>query len=142
MISRVTTSKEISDFLQDQFKRREQVIINGLAYVGEQCVNHARDLDTYKDQTGNLRSSTGWTIIKDRKALRTSSFPQVKNGAKGVKEGKDFAKSFSNLKGLNLVVVAGMDYAFHVESKYHLDVLKSSEMIAQREVPRMLKDLL
>ena len=45
-----------------------------------------------------------------------------------------------NSKGIVLIVVAGMNYARYVE-KMGLNVLDSSEMLAKKLVPRMLKDL-
>ena len=45
-----------------------------------------------------------------------------------------------NPKGIVLIVVAGMNYARYVE-KMGLNVLDSSEMLAKKLVPRMLKDL-
>lgn len=61
---------------------------------------------------------------------------------KGAKEGNDFMSKLisENSKGIVLIVVAGMNYARYVE-KMGLNVLDSSEMLAKKLVPRMLKDL-
>ena len=145
MIDRVTGIKEIEDFMQEQFRLGEQVIIETLAYVGQLCVNHARSVPAqtgFKDQTGNLRSSMGYAIVKDGRVLSTSNFEVVKKGKKGQKTGMDLVKELANgMSGINLIVVAGMNYAFYLEAYHNRDVLASSELLAEKEVPRMLKEL-
>lgn len=145
MIERVTTDKEINDYLMSEIRKRERVVINVLHRVGEGCVNHARSIPMdvgFQDQTGNLRSSIGYAIVKDGVVLSMSDFGVVRDGSQGQKGGKRFIDELARgMKGLQLVVVAGMRYALYLEANHNRDVLKSAELIAQREVPRLLKEI-
>lgn len=117
-------------------------MINNLKYVGESCVNEARNNHRYKDQTGNLTSSIGYMLLEDGKVLKESAFPVVKSGSKGAAEGRKFIQSLvsGNTSGLTLIVVAGMEYAVYVEAK-NLNVLDSAEQLAERLLPQILKAL-
>lgn len=146
MIKRRTTSKQIENYIEEQLELREKVLINTLAYIGEQCVNHARTVELpkgFRDQTGNLRSSIGYIIVKDGKTIQWSDFKQVKDGSEGSDSGKRFAESLAKKyrKGIALIVVAGMNYAYYVESYHNRDVLTSSELLAKKELERMKKEL-
>ncbi len=129
---------------------RNEVIIR-LAYIGEQVVNEARGYNgkAYQDQTGNLRSSTGYVIVEDGRVISVSDFSKVapKNdpegqAGKGSTTGKAYAKSLAaNFpQGLTLIVVAGMRYAAYVSAKGY-NVLDSAESLAKRLVPEMIKKL-
>lgn len=146
MAVRCRTSKQV---LEAIFKKHQQrcyeAIVRTLMYCGEQIVNKVRDGSkpkSYKDQTGNLRSSTGYILTYNGKVLGKSNFASVKNGGEGSKEGEDFAKRLANQhdKGFALIVVAGMEYAVYVEDKGY-DVLMSGELLAENIIPRMLKQL-
>ena len=132
----------------NRFRRFLEVIekrqIERLQYLGELCVKHARELPAgvgFTDQTGNLRSSIGYAIFKDGRALY-ENFEKVKDGSEGINEGQNLAKEISKKypKGLLLVVTAGMNYAMILESKGK-DVLSSAEHMAEQELPKMIKAL-
>ncbi|WP_138481541.1 hypothetical protein [Dyadobacter bucti] len=147
---------DIRKSLEDRMARIDKAIVNRLQYLGEQCVNVARSLDTYKDQTGNLRNSIGYVLLKDgviikgdfkRSASVTSTTKAgktktTKGSADGVQTGKSFAESLAKgyPRGYVLIVVAGMNYAAAVESKGK-DVLTSSELYAKEHLPRMVSQL-
>ena len=101
----------------------DQRIIWTLAMVGEKFVNDARTIRTYKDQTGNLRSSIGYIIARDGNIIQEN--------IEGKSEGRAQAKETTNevlrenSKGFVLIVVAGMEYAAAVESKGY-DVITGS----------------
>ena len=146
MAVRCRTSKQVLDEI---FKKHQQrcyeAIVRTLMYCGEQIVNKVRDGSkpkSYKDQTGNLRSSTGYILTYNGKVISKSNFASVKNDGTGSKEGEDFAKRLANQhdKGFALIVVAGMEYAVYVEDKGY-DVLMSGELLAENIIPRMLKQL-
>lgn len=144
---RLTTSideidKEISDILYKVNKD----IIRVLSYVGEKCVIEARNRsqeESWFDQTGNLRSSIGYVIYHNGLEVKSSSFPVVKNGNDGNKEGKSLAEHVASeyTTGYVLVVVAGMSYADYVEAKDNKNVLASSYSLANSLVPKMMKEL-
>jgi len=66
----------------------------------------------------------------------------VKQGKDGSSKGAAYVKSLARKfpQGICLIVVAGMNYASYVSAK-GLDVLDSSELLAERLVPQMLKQL-
>lgn len=137
-----TPMKEIEAYTEQQIERIEQAAIRTLAYCGEVCLNVARSTNSYKDQTGNLRSSIGYVVAVDGRIISRSDFQTVKTGEQGTKNGEKFAKEIVRRfpKGICLVVVAGMEYAVHVKNRGY-DVLDSSELTADRIVPQMLKQL-
>ena len=133
---------EVDAYLDEQIERIEQLIIYNLSYVGEQCLTEARNTNSYKDQTGNLRSSIGYTIVKDGRVIRQSDFAVVRKGSEGKSEGEQFARSLASKfpEGIVLIVVAGMNYASYVSAKGY-NVLDSAELLADRLVPSILKQL-
>lgn len=121
----------------------ERQQIEALQRLGEQCVLHARTVPSdvgFHDITGNLRSSIGYMVFVDGVAVH-GSYVQVKEGSEGIKAGESLAKKVGQeTKGVCLIVTAGMNYALYVESKGK-DVITSAEHLAERELPRMLEDL-
>ena len=133
---------EVEAYLDEQIEMIEQLIIYNLSYVGEQCLTEARSTNSYKDQTGNLRSSIGYIIVKDGRVIRQSDFAVVRTGSQGKSEGEQFARSLASKfpEGIVLIVVAGMNYASYVSAKGY-NVLDSAEQLADRLVPSILKQL-
>lgn len=148
-IRRTTTTKQIMQYMQDELSVYERIIIRRLAYSGEMCIKQAREFGSYKDQTGNLRSSTGYVIVKNGQIIEGSGFNKVPpkkiypgDSYIGAEEVHSFAQKLASEfpRGIVLIVVAGMNYAAHVEAKGY-DVLTSSEILANRIVPQMLNQL-
>ena len=130
------------EYVTDIQENAIQEAINILNYVGLECVKEARTGRLYKDQTSNLRSSTGYAVVYNGKIQHMSSFPKIKNTAqKGKMEGKRLLMSLiaEEQSGLALIVVAGMGYAKYVEAKA-LNVLNSAEDLAKKLVPEMLRE--
>lgn len=106
----------------DIFKEEaEDKIFNLLAAAGEMFVKYARELHTYEDQTGNLRSSIGYVVCKDGESI-TENFQQSDKGTDkttGNYRGKQLAETIASSyhSGYVLVGVAGMQYAAAVEAK-------------------------
>ena len=140
----------IDNVLKAFLNEVERQIIESLCRVGEEAVSlarrpHAKD---WQDQTGNLRSSVGYVVFKDGVQIRQSAFETVppkvnREGTKfsGANEGLSLAQEVgsSHKEGYTLVVVAGMNYAVHVESKGR-DVLTSAEKQAEKLIARELAD--
>ena len=141
-IRQITPMSEIDRYTEQRLRGLEQAVIRTLAYCGELCLNVARSTNSYKDQTGNLRSSIGYVVAVDGRIVSQSNFEAVKEGGQGSKQGAAFAKQLVRRfpKGICLIVVAGMEYAVHVKNRGY-DVLDSSELTADRIVPSMLKQL-
>lgn len=123
----------------------EKMQIEVLQELGEKCVAEMRLHKGYTMQTGALLSSSGYEVFKDGVAIHTAfeaaSGAESSAASTGMKSGKTLAEKVgSETKGLSLVVVAGMNYAVYVESKGY-NVISSAEHLAQRELPRMLSEL-
>lgn len=106
------------DHFQD---RAEEKILKLLMAGGEKFVAIARKSGSYKDQTGNLRSSIGYVIAKDGEVI-IGNFKESNKGSdkstgkeRGHRVAEEISLSFSG--GYILVGVAGMDYAAAVEAK-------------------------
>ena len=138
MITPQFTPADIERMLQEKIAKYEEKIIRILRNVGEKCINEAREYGSYQDQTGNLRSSIGY--------IEKGGFAPTERGTEGGKSGQKEGEAFINKvtsqypKGFVLVVVAGMKYASYVEARNY-NVLTSAELLAEREVPKLLKAL-
>jgi hypothetical protein len=123
------TPAQVSKILIEKVARIETAILEDLKFIGETFVRDARNGDTYKDQTGNLRSSIGYYILKDGKKIY-SFFPGDKSTgkAKGIEAAEKIAAKHP--QGYALIVVAGMFYAAAVESKgYNVLTVQSFKAI-------------
>lgn len=141
-IKQTTTAEQIDAYIAQSVNAVQNVILYRMSYIGEQVLNAARSTNSYKDQTGNLRSSIGYVIVKDGSVVRASSFEQVKNGSDGTSKGRSYAESLAARykNGIALIVVAGMNYAAYVKKRGY-DVIDSSELLAEQLVPQMLREL-
>lgn len=141
-ITQKTPASEIDRYIKEQVERITKAAIYNLQYIGEQCLNAARETNSYKDRTGNLRSSLGYVIVVDGKIAYQSNFEVVLQGGTGAKSGIQFAKEVARQfpEGIVLIVVAGMEYAAYVSATGR-DVLDSAELLADKLVPQILKRL-
>lgn len=120
----------------------EKVIISRFQRIGETFITNARNNNTYTDQTGNLKSSIGYVILKDGEQIFGSSFEQVKEGIKGTKAGPKLTDEVSKkyTRGFVLIVVAGMEYALYVEAKGY-DVLTASSIAAENDLKKAVEQI-
>ena len=97
---------------------------------------------SYLDRTHNLRSSTGYVIVKDGKIVKMGDFTPIKGGNEGAQGGAAFARQLVKAfpSGIVLIVVAGMNYAAHVSARGY-NVLDSAELLAEQLVPSLMKQL-
>lgn len=115
-------------------------IIMNLMALGEECLNEVRNNGSYMDDTGNLRSSTGYFVVRDGDIVDYRGFKKVKQGNDGVEAGKSLIDEIIDNynSGYALIVVAGMEYAAAVESK-GFNVLTSGEILAKTKIPVILR---
>ena len=126
--------------LQRFATEQESKFIKGLSFIGEEFVNAARSIRTYKDETGNLRSSIGYSIVKNGRSV---SFKVSRGASEGKIEAAEFVTqkvAEGPKKGIYLIVFAGMEYALYVEAKGY-DVLTGSRP-SRTQVIGFFKDLL
>ena len=136
----ITPMSEVDAYLEEQIQRIEQQTIYNLSYVGERCLNEARSTNSYKDQTGNLRSSIGYVIVKDGKIVQMSDFTTVKNGREGTQGGAanytPFGYAFFTGDGKGAVRNDGKQIAFVYEDLAVVLTKKGSTWVAA-EMPSM-----
>lgn len=143
------TAQYIRAMLQDRVNNEINALIHGLVEVGERVVAEQRRRGIpnpsapsptlkgdFKNQTANLRSSMGYIITYKGKKVAGGAFEQVKSGEnlEGVKTGEEYAKEVAGQytgNGIQLVVVAGMNYAKYVHNKGY-DVLDTAELLADK----------
>lgn len=125
--------------LDEAKTKKENDIIRVLSFLGEKCVNDARQAGSYTDRTSNLRNSTGYVVLKDGQEVFESFDGDTQDGRKNAREVATKV-SVDYPDGIVLIVVAGMNYAAYVESK-GFNVLTSTERFAEVESKRMLERL-
>lgn len=139
------TGKDVERAFDNFLDAIESRMIKRFQYLGEMCVEHAKLLPPevgFRDQTGNLRSSIGYVVF-NKGAVVHGKFGQALSGSEGARTGRALAESIGMRypDDIVLVVVAGMNYALHVEAKGK-DVLASAEHMAQIELPKMMAALM
>jgi hypothetical protein len=129
------TNADIKKMIHAKRKAIDDAILLSLQRVGEQFIADARDQRTYKDITGNLRSSIGYVILHNGFQKVKAGFEQIKAGGEGVKVGQRFIDEISEKYGSGwiFIAVAGMDYAASVESR-GFNVITSSATDAARQL--------
>lgn len=141
-ITQRTPQSEISNTIVASTNNLNRAIIHSMEVAGQQGTNEARAHGEYTDQTGNLRSSTGYVISDEGAIESSSSFDTVKNGSDGATQGKNIAKSIAgSIKGKKaIVLVAGMDYAPYLQAKGR-KVMGDAEEIIKRSLTKQFNDL-
>ena len=122
-IRRRYTEAEVAHALAEAVEAQKGAVARWLCYVGEAAVAEAREGGSYTDRTGNLRSSVGYVVSMDGRAVQTAGF----GGAGGA-------------AGRELVVTAGMAYAAYVSARGY-NVLASAELLARRMVRELAAKL-
>jgi hypothetical protein len=130
--------------IQRQADSIHERILQTFIRAGEEFVKQAREqmqehaMGTYKDVTANLRNSIGYYIFFDGKSVFQNPVSGEYAGPKT--EGRlskseiegintKAIRDIVNPRGFQLIAVAGMNYASHVESKgynvisYQVDVM-------------------
>jgi hypothetical protein len=133
----LTTKEQIRKTIADKISSMDAAIISRFKFVGEQFIIDARNSGGYKDQTGNLRNSICYLILRNGVVVSVSSFTSSggRSAGKGATKGKEFillvAKDYP--KGYVLICAAGMEYAAAVESRGK-DVITGSSQLAESKI--------
>lgn len=136
----------IAGQIQERIERLRLALVRQLLYVGEECVNAARDHTRkgkdYTDRTGNLRASTGYVLVVDGAVTGSGGFGPVGTSTDGPDSGRTLAEKVARTypEGIALIVVAGKSYATYVHRRGY-DVLTSAELTARSLVPEVLRKL-
>ena len=146
---KATGFEEVIKYIDTQSERVVKAFIDDLNYVGLQVVTYVRDrsgIESWYDQTGNLRSSIGYVVIYDGNIIGEGGFEMVDGPRRvetfddGSQIGQSFAESFAEkyVHGYALVIVAGMEYASYVEDMESKDVLKSGQFQAEALIKNLV----
>ena len=136
-----------NDDLDRTFKAMDEDTVKrsilALQYVGERFVGRARRKNwhsgSFKDQTGNLRSSISYVVLVDGKVVNEYAGQKKVEAVMANNQLIDeLAPQFS--KGIVLICMAGMGYAAYVESRGY-DVITGSTP-TDRQIGATLKTLL
>ena len=145
MFSQLWSTGGVNARVQAEIIAFEKRIVRALGYLGEQYVNASKNKTKaqggYKDQTGNLRASIGWMILKDGKEVSLSVDERGEDTSRLINDVKSQAPN-----GFVLVVFAGMEYAFYLEAgvgkdRRVYDVISGS-LPTQGQFEREFKDLM
>lgn len=133
--------------LNRQAKKIVTHLIKQMSYIGEKCVEIARNNGSYSDITGNLRSSIGYVVLYDGKPVIYGESKQYSgkkgNGEAGAPAAEALLKQMQAKFpwGIVLIVCAGMNYAAYVEAIHHKDVLTSAELKMESLAKKLLSRL-
>jgi hypothetical protein len=137
------TLREVVRTIDKFVDERERDVVMGLSRIGIEATNKARQIGNYRDQTGNLRSSTGFMVTRSRtieqKMVSTANKDKGGRGKAAARGMFNTLKSQAGDGMLELWGVAGMEYAAAVESKKNYNVLTGS-VPDPDDVLRRLKD--
>ena len=130
--------------LSNYHKKIEQDIFNKAIQtyliLGETIITYAKNDVGFMDQTGNLRSSIGYVLFVNGQVYKES----YEGKQEGIRAGKDLAKDLtSSLRRspIVLVITAGMNYAYQVETRGK-NVISGSENYARQQADSIVKQLL
>lgn len=121
--------KDIEKEIDKFFEKTEKAIFTIDQVTGEKFVANARQTDTYKDQTGNLRNSIGY-MAKSPGQMSESANSDAKQAISEVE-----------IPDHGLVMVAGMNYAAAVEAKGY-DVISNSIEKAKVDHKKLIEQML
>lgn len=142
---------EVMASLDAKAKRVAEAFLMRLDVLGLEAVRYVRDrssLDSWEDQTGNLRSSIGYIVVRDGSVVNTGGFEAVdgpkrsETSENGSSEGRKYAEELAARypSGYALIVVAGMDYAVYVEAMANKDVLAGGEIFLKKKIRNLVRE--
>lgn len=137
------SQSDIENMFAVRMQRIDQAVISRLQFIAETFVNNARANGTYLDQTGNLRSSIGYVVLKNGNTI-SENFESAQKGTDkttGLNTGKSYINKLKAKykTGYVLICVAGMNYAAAVESKGR-DVLTASSIEAKAQLKQAINN--
>lgn len=131
---KVTGTQEVKTYLQSETQRMVKAFIGRVDMLAKDVVTAIRtgEASFWNDQTGNLRSSIGYIIVRDGQKLSSDFQAYNGRGQQGMQEGLSFAQRLAAQypKGIAVIFVAGMEYAAYVEGIESRVVLAGGELLA------------
>lgn len=113
---------DVEAYIQSETQVFFDELVDRIRQTGRTLVDKARAKTKseggFGNITWNLRSSIGYLIIYNNEVVETY-FPTVGDGGEGSATGERYAREIATLidlyEGIQLVIVAGMEYATFVE---------------------------
>lgn len=126
---------EFQEFLKELHAEVIDGVVEDLRIIAEWAYEEAMRRKAFANQTGALSSSIGWAIAKDGQLLHVGGFiASGAGGSAGRAAGLSLAREKArDSKGIQLILLAGMDYATNVETK-GFDVTTSGELLMEELV--------
>ncbi len=136
--------------LMEAKEKLEIALTVRLKYLGKDAVTYSKKHKGYHDRTANLKNSISYVLYHDGKPIDSAigqgvegtdakSLAQINSEIKGSVE--SFAKENAQPKGYTLVIVAGMNYAKHVENKGY-NVLHLTRYFLEDELKTLIQEVL
>ncbi len=138
------TDGDVDRFFTYFTDKADDKIFQMLSAAGEKYIEFSRKSGSYKDHTGNLRSSVGYMIFKDEECV-AENFKKSQNGTDkqtGVIKARRLAEKIALEVGTGwvLILTAGMEYAARVEALGY-DVAASGIIKAEEFLQKVSKSL-
>ena len=145
-IKMVTPEAEIKAHFDLITTRINSGVVEILSDIGDRCTSEARDRsgdESWYDNTGRLRSSIGNAVAVSGKIVIVSPFEVIGEGSQGTTEGRQLVTSLAAAlnNDFTLCVGAGAPYSEEVEAMENKVVLTSAELLAKRDAPGMMRQL-
>lgn len=123
------------EFLKELHAEVIDGVVEDLRIIAEWAYEEAMRRKAFANHTGALSSSIGWAIAKDGQLLHVGGFiASGLGGGEGRVAGLSLARDMArDSKGIQLILLAGMDYATNVETK-GFDVTTSGELLMEELV--------
>jgi hypothetical protein len=143
MKMKLKDTKALQKEISEKGKNFQKALVYSLEVLLEKLINHAKQSGEYVDRTGNLKSGIGGVVLLNKKPITYKGFEQVLEGAEGIQRSESFLESLiPNMpNGYVILIVAGMDYASYVQEGHGLNVLQSSSLRLDVELPKVLSQL-
>lgn len=143
-----STAANIRARIREKTMARNAALATQLFYIGLECLTNARSVHRYKDRTSNLASSINYCVVVDGEIVRAGEWQAIGgnegDGKEGVSVGMEYLHKVAAEQPkdgkIRFVMVAGMPYAQYVEAM-SLDVLDTSEQMAERKIKEMLDNM-
>ncbi len=122
----------------------DRAVLTAFAFAGDYAVKgiRTREFSSWEDQSGNLRSSIGYAVVRKGQVVIMSGFDVVAGGSQGAADGRrmtaELAREYSQYPYV-LIVVAGMEYAVYVEAMENKVVLAGGQLWLENNVEGILK---
>ena len=127
---------QVEAFLLKASDLIREYIIKGLSELARESAEKARnrgEMESWHNQTGNLRSSIGAAVYDHGVTVMQTAFETILSGSRGSAGGRRMVQSLANeyREAVCMVIIAGMDYAEIVEALDSRDVLESTRIWAE-----------